>query len=175
MPTIIELHQKRISRTCISSNSILSNMYSGFLRKFHANLHLIIDLKAISTCKGELEFNALLDSYTSKLKQKVAKPVNAEHWGICRKAINLYLRDCYYNKALNEHFSLDKVASYLETPIDSFAMKALAKYTSFVKKSAIKALDKNTHQEWQKAAKTFAQANKLPNRVDADLKIYKLK
>jgi hypothetical protein len=150
-------------------------MYSGFLRKFHANLHLIIDLKAISTCKGELEFNALLDSYTSKLKQKVAKPVNAEHWGICRKAINLYLRDCYYNKALNEHFSLDKVASYLETPIDSFAMKALAKYTSFVKKSAIKALDKNTHQEWQKAAKTFAQANKLPNRVDADLKIYKLK
>ncbi len=172
MPTIIELHQKRIGKTCISSNSILSNMYSGFLRKFHANLHLIIDLKAISICKNELEFNALLDSYTSKLKQKVAKPVNAEHWGICRKAINLYLRDCYYNKALNEHFGLDKVASYLETPIDGFAMKALAKYTSFVKKSAIKAIDKNTHQEWQKAAKTFAQTNKLPNRVDADLIIY---
>jgi hypothetical protein len=98
--------------------------------------------------------------------------INAEYWGICRKAINLYLRDCYYNKALNEHFSLDKVASYLETPIDSLAMKSLAKHNSAVKKSAIKMLNKTSHQEWQKAAKIFAQANKLPNRVDTDLIIY---
>lgn len=172
MPNMIELHQKRISKTCISSNSLLSKIYSGFLLKFHANLHLIIDLEAISSCKSQLEFNALLDSFTSKLKQKIAKPVNAEHWGICRKAINLYVRDCYYNKTLNEHFSLDKVANYLETPIDSLAMKALAKHTSFVKKSTIKALNKNTHQEWQKAAKLFAQENGLPNRVDGDLMIY---
>ena len=122
--------------------------------------------------KIDLAVTSLVMGDYDKSKQMFDAAINAEHWGMCRKAINLYLRDCYYNKTLNEHFNLDKVANYLETPIDGFAMKALAKYTSFVKKSAIKALDKNTHQEWQKAAKTFAQTNKLPNRVDADLIIY---
>ena len=172
MPTIIELHQKRISRTCIGSNSTHGTLGKNGLNILHQNLYPIIKLKDVAACKSENEIKALLDSYTSKLKQKITKPIQSEHWGMCRKAINLYLRDCYYNKTLNEHFNLDKVANSLETPIDSFAMKALAKYTSFVKKSAIKALDKNTHQEWQKAAKTFAQANKLPNRVDTDLIIY---
>ena len=172
MQNIIELHQKKISRTCIGANSTHATLGKNGLNVLHQNLYSVIKLNEVRACKSENELKALLDSYTSKLKQKIAKPIHSEHWGMCRKAINLYLRDCYYNKALNEHFSLDKVASYLETPIDSFAMKALAKYTSFVKKSAIKALDKNTHQEWQKAAKTFAQTNKLPNRVDADLIIY---
>lgn len=172
MPNMIELHQKRISRTCIGANSTHGTLGKNGLNILHQNLYPIIKLKDVAACKSDNEIKTLLDSYTSKLKQKIAKPIHPEHWGMCRKAINLYVRDCYYNKILNEHFSLDKVANDLETPIDSFAMKALAKHTSFVKKSTIKALNKNTHQEWQKAAKLFAQENGLPNRVDGDLMIY---
>ena len=172
MQNIIELHQKRISRTCIGSNSTHATLGKNGLNVLHQNLYPIINLEHVAACKTENELKALLDSYTSKMKQKIAKPIHAEHWGMCRKAINLYLRDCYYNKVLNEHFKLGKIAAYLETPIDSLAMRNIGKYTSAVKKSTIKMLNKTTHQEWQKAATNFVKATCLANRVDADLIIY---
>jgi hypothetical protein len=172
MSKLVTLHQKRISKTCIGSNSTFGSLESGGLNSIRQNLCIIINLSDISSCKSDSEFKALLDSFTSKLKQKLSTPVSQDHWGICRKAINLYLRDCYYNKILNEHFKLDKIAAYLETPIDSLAMKSLGKYTTSVKKSTIKALNKTTHQEWQKAATLFSKANSLPYRVDADLEVY---
>ena len=170
---MVELHQKRISKTCIGSNSTHGNLGKGGLQKLHLNLHAIIKLDVIAKCSSESAFRSLLDSYTSKLKQKLGNPVKHEHWGLCRKAINLYLRDCYYNKTINEHFKLDKIASYFETPIDSLAMKALREYTSKVRKTPLKLLDKSTHHEWQKAATNFVKAKGLANRVDADLIIYK--
>ena len=57
---------------------------------------------------------------------------------------------------LNEHFKLDKIASFLESSIDSLAMKSLSQHISAVKKTAIKMLNKTTHHEWQKAAALFS-------------------
>jgi hypothetical protein len=172
MKSLVELHRERISKTCIGSNSTRGNLKEGGLNIIRQNLHRIVKLDDLVRSGSEEKFKSLLDSYTSKLKQKLGNPVKHEHWGLCRKAINLYLRDCYYNKIINEHFKLDKIAAYLETPIDSLAMKSLWKYTTSVKKSTIKRLNKITHQEWQKAATLLSKANGLPYRVDADLEIY---
>jgi len=156
MHKLVTLHQKRISKTCIGTNSTHSSLAAGGLNTIRKNLCLIIDLNDVASCKNDLDFKVMLDSFTSKLKQKISIPVNQQHWGICRKAINLYLRDCYYNKVLNEHFKLDKIASFLESPIDSLAMKSLSQHTSTVMKTAIKMLNKTTHHEWQKAAALFS-------------------
>jgi hypothetical protein len=169
---MVELHLKRISKTCIGSNSTRGNLEEGGLNILRQNLYRIVKLDDLMCSGSEEKFKSILDSYTSKLKQKLGNPVKHEHWGLCRKAITLYLRDCYYNKTINTHFMLDEIASYFETPIDSLAMKALKDYSSTVGKTPLKLLDKSTHHEWQKAATNFVKAKCLANRVDADLIIY---
>jgi hypothetical protein len=79
MKTLVELHQKRISKTCIGSNSTLSSIAAGGLNTIHKNLYLIIDLNDVATCKSDSDFKVLLDSFSSKLKQKISTPVKQDH------------------------------------------------------------------------------------------------
>lgn len=41
------------------------------------------------------------------------------NWGAARKSLNIFLRDCVYNRHLAAHFDLAKIEPWLEVPLDS--------------------------------------------------------
>ena len=70
------------------------------------------------------------DTFTSELNRatemlRTALPQGAQHWGIARKALNIFLRDCFYTSYLMSAFRLDLAESFLELPLDSITAKQL--------------------------------------------------
>ena len=162
----------RIGKTCIASNSTRSSFKKGGLKLLSDKLVELIQFEDIRSCKNETEFTQLLNVYTDQLCYNLIDFKLKDLWGLCRKAINLYLRDCYYNKFVHDAYQLNQIASYLETPIDSFAMNKLKAIKSNLQKTPLYLLNAQSHEIWQIAASEFAIQNGLPNRVDADLEIY---
>lgn len=66
-----------------------------------------------------------LDAATQSLCE--ALPTDACAWGTSRKAVNLFLRDCYYNKFLHDHFGLYVAEQCFEIPLDGIVAEALGK------------------------------------------------
>jgi hypothetical protein len=62
-------------------------------------------------------FVAELDRTTDDLC--AALPRNAQHWGLARKILNIFLRDCLYTTYLAEAYRLKHVERFLELPLDS--------------------------------------------------------
>lgn len=62
-------------------------------------------------------FAERLDRYTAEML--AAFPRKARHWGVARKALNLFLRDAYYNQFLAAKYNLNRAAAHFELPLDS--------------------------------------------------------
>jgi hypothetical protein len=65
----------------------------------------------------ETAFSSELEDQTRKLMK--ALPPGAQNWGTARKALNLFLGEVYYHRVLCEIYSFDRIANYLEVPLDS--------------------------------------------------------
>jgi hypothetical protein len=63
------------------------------------------------------EFRAALDQTTESLLH--AFPEQARHWGLARKGLNIFLRDCLSNTYLREAHGLDAAEPWYELPLDS--------------------------------------------------------
>lgn len=48
-------------------------------------------------------------------------------WGAGRKALNLFLRDCLYNRYLSAEHGLDCIQKWVEIPLDSIVADRLKK------------------------------------------------
>jgi len=68
-------------------------------------------------------FNRNLDSATVALRDSL--PRGARHWGLARKVLNIFLRDCLYTTYLDEAFGLRRNESYFELPLDSITAARL--------------------------------------------------
>jgi hypothetical protein len=64
-----------------------------------------------------------LDACTEELR--LAFPRAAQHWGIARKAMNIFLRDCLYTAYLNDEYQLESAEEFFELPLDSITAKHL--------------------------------------------------
>ena len=132
-------------------------------RSFLVNL----DLSKFSTETSEL-FQQELDKATLDFVK--AMPSGAEHWGSCRKFINIFLRDVVYNQYLATHFNLSKIIGWLEVPLDSHIAKGLRNepdgHTLPRWKSVI-GLDQKTSKQYQSFAKEIAKSlNTEPVHLD---------
>jgi hypothetical protein len=70
-------------------------------------------------------FQVDLDRITDELR--LALPSSAQSWGLARKLVNIFLRDCTYTFHLRQAHGLDSVEPLLEVPLDSVTAKALQK------------------------------------------------
>jgi hypothetical protein len=52
-------------------------------------------------------------------------PRGARHWGLARKVLNIFLRDCLYTTYLDARFGLRGNEAYFELPLDSITAKHL--------------------------------------------------
>lgn len=68
-------------------------------------------------------FKEQLDKKTNELLNQL--PKEAQHWGSCRKFLNLYLRDVLYSQGLTEHFKNLHLIGWLEVPLDSHVARGL--------------------------------------------------
>jgi hypothetical protein len=56
-----------------------------------------------------------------------ALPRPARSWGLARKCLNIFLRDCFYNAYLRDAYGLVVAESWLEVPLDSVVAEGLNK------------------------------------------------
>jgi hypothetical protein len=69
------------------------------------------------------EFLRALDRNTRKIQDQL--PPSASSWGLARKVLNIFLRDCYYNGLLMRRFGLKCAERFFEVPLDSVVAKGL--------------------------------------------------
>ena len=111
--------QRRTGVTAVGP-SALRGQGKGVLKITQAYLG-DIDLSQIPSTQDE--YTAWLDEHTNKLLKKLA--LRNRPWGAARKALNLFMRDALYNKYLNYHYSIYKLESWMEVPLDSAVAKGL--------------------------------------------------
>lgn len=73
--------------------------------------------------ESEREFVRQLDQQTQRLKSRL--PAAAQSWGLARKLLNIFLRDCAYTYILRDAYGLDRIERWLEVPLDSYTAAGL--------------------------------------------------
>jgi hypothetical protein len=95
-------------------------------------------------------------------------------WGAARKALNLFFRNCLYNKYLCESYKINNIESFLEIPLDSavaYGLKKRAKKRELPKWPGLKSLTKEQSNIYQNFAKKIAAKKKL-NRIHLDMYLW---
>ena len=72
-------------------------------------------------------FNHALVRSTKALRAVL--PVKSRRWGIARKVLNIFLRDCLYTKYLDAAFHLHSHEALFELPLDSITVSHLKRAT----------------------------------------------
>lgn len=98
-----------------------------------------------------------LDRETEQLRRSF--PRGAQHWGLARKLINVFLRDAFYTVYLREAYRLDRAESLLELPLDSITVEHLLKEYAqgeLPEWRGVRYVDRSTNATCQQAAAEVA-------------------
>lgn len=129
-----------------------------------------IDLATISR-KNPSQFAQVLDDLTEALRREM--PAGARHWGVARKCLNLFFRDCLYNFYLKTEYDLSKFEKYLEIPLDSYSGHALRQRAQRIgvdlpRWATVKGLTPELSAKFQAAASRIARNNRT-HRLHLDI------
>lgn len=104
--------------------SALRGQGRGVIAKIRAYLGNM-DLSVFRSIKSRDAFESWLNHQTNNIVSINHSP--SIKWGAARKALNLFLRDCLYNKYLSREYKIENVEPFLEIPLDSIIAKELKK------------------------------------------------
>ena len=111
-------------------------------------------------------FQWRLNAATARLMTRL--PKRAASWGLSRKLLNIFLRDCLYSRYLCEAFKLDDAVGLYEVPLDSItATRIRSLVPDLPRWRGVKHLDIPTSAAYQEAAEQIARLSGLP-RVHLD-------
>jgi hypothetical protein len=113
--------QKRVANGAVGPSTIRGMAPAGTAEIIKDYLQKV----KISSFRADSEsgFTRKLDAATEKLL--AALPPDAKHWGMARKCVNIFLRDCLYNRYLCNYYKLQHMEEWLEIPLDSHVGKGL--------------------------------------------------
>jgi hypothetical protein len=103
-------------------------------------------------------FLRILNRETKKVRSQL--PKGAQHWGVARKVLNIFLRDVVYHRHLCEHYSLRRIEKWLELPLDAqvaAGITAAAPEPSLPRWHSIKGLTPDDSQKYQDASIQIAK------------------
>jgi hypothetical protein len=125
-----------------------------------------LDVAPFST-KDATTFRQRLDEETQRLRARL--PRGAQYWGLARKVLNIYLRDCFYTTYLEREYRLTDAEQFLELPLDSVVATELRKGRSdeLPRWTAIKDLTPKVSALYQAAATDEAAKHRIA-RVHLD-------
>jgi hypothetical protein len=147
---ILAALQCRAARASLGASSMRGAGSRGVVgagREFLSDL----DLSRFST-PSERQFGSALDRATEGLIR--AFPRSARHWGLARKGLNLFLRECLYTVYLRDAYNLGVAESLFEVPLDSFSGRALreASLQPLPRWQTVRGLEKTVSDEFQRVA-----------------------
>jgi hypothetical protein len=125
-----------------------------------------MDLAPFGTADGR-QFAAALDRETERLR--LGLPPEAHHWGLARKVLNIYLRDCLYTAYL-ERYALRRAEGLFELPLDSITageLKASAERGRLPPWPGVRYLTPELNRVFQEVASRVAESHGLA-RVHLD-------
>jgi hypothetical protein len=117
---LVPIVRSRVARIAVGPSTVRGRGHSGTVRAARAFLRKM-DLRAFSS--GSRAFASVLDSATERLRK--ALPRAARRWGIARKLLNIFLRDCFCTTYLSHAFHLGRLEGLLELPLDSITAREL--------------------------------------------------
>ena len=125
-----------------------------------------VDLAEFGAARAA-RFRDALDRTTDELVQ--AFPRSARHWGLARKGLNIFLRECLYTVYIRDAHRLDRAEEYFEVPLDSLSGRAiwLASDRSVPRWQTVRGLGVKTSDEYQAAASRIARGYRVA-RVHLD-------
>jgi hypothetical protein len=133
---------------------------------------LTLDLSQTKSLKDQDAFIRWLDEVTDALVEKYKVS-----WGAARKALNLFLRACLYNRYLSVEFGLDRLETWLEIPLDQVIAGQLriemrkAGRGVLPPWNGLRNLDKEDSEQFQECASQMATDKKL-SRVHLDVGLW---
>jgi hypothetical protein len=158
LPTL-EDFRERLANTTISSSTLRNQGAPGIINQAR---HFLkdLDLQKFVT-NDEKIFSRELDTQTDLLR--LSFPIQSQHWGTARKAINLFLAESYYHKFVCVGYKLEIIEPFLELPLDSQVGKFLTKEaqkrgeTDFPQWKGLKYLNPEESKLYQDFAKRLAK------------------
>lgn len=115
MPPTAKDYCRRLADTTIDGTVLRNQGAPGVVkvvRSFLPNIDL-----ATFGCETRSAFDDELKRQTKALMDVL--PVGARHFGTARKSLNLYLGETYYHQFVCREYGLDRIAHFLELPLDS--------------------------------------------------------
>jgi len=147
--------QARAARGALGASSMRSAGAKGAVRAGRAFL-CEVDLGDFRTASAS-RFRAALDGNTEGLQQ--AFPRQARHWGLARKGLNLFLRECLSNAYLRDAYSLQMAEPSYEVPLDSITGTTLHRLSggSLPRWETLRDLTEKVSDEFQAVAARIAE------------------
>ena len=167
----LRAHQSRVS---ITSSTVRSQGAGTgeIARRFLAEELEIARLRAPS----ERAYLARLDEATEALRNRLKG--KARTFGLARKLLNIYIRDCVYSRILCAHYRLEPIERFLELPLDGIVGRALIRaarergqFRRLPKWVSIRALSREDSGAYQAYAIELAAERSLA-RVHLDVTLW---
>ena len=153
--------QHRTARVAIGSSSMRGAGNTGVVTAARTHLGRL-DLRPFGTRHND-RFRAELNSATTRLRAVL--PEDARHWGLARKGLNIFLRDCLYTVYLRERYRLDRAEPFFEVPLDSISAGCIRALDNdgLPRWRGVRALDYRTSKCYQDAATQIAASEGIPS------------
>jgi hypothetical protein len=157
--------QRYNARAAIGSSSMRGAGSAGVVRSAREFLGEL-PLRPFGTA-SRAKFSSHLNNATANLQR--ALPKGAQRWGLARKALNIFLRNCLYTTYLCEEYNLARAEKFFEIPLDSITGTRLVKESrgALAGWKTVRGLKAKTSAENQAVAATLA-AEKGVARVHLD-------
>ena len=120
---LLQAIQKLNARMAIGSSSMRGAGSAGVVRCAQEFLGEL-PLRPFGTT-SRANFLSQLDGATDDLK--LALPKGAQRWGVARKGLNIFLRNCLYTTYLRDEYDLGRAEKFFEVPLDSITGARLVK------------------------------------------------
>jgi len=112
---LLQAFQSRAARISVGASTVRGRGNAGVVAASRRYLRQIdLSIFGRSTKEG---FVTSLNAATIALRDSL--PRRARHWGLARKVLNIFLRDCLYTTYLDARFGLRRNEAYFELPLDS--------------------------------------------------------
>jgi hypothetical protein len=111
-------------------------------------------------------FRRRLDEATKGLQKEL--PRGARSWGLARKLLNIFIRDCVYVAYLRSAYGLHRIERFCEVPPDSITAKEIRrKARDLPRWPGVKHLTPEISDQYQQEAEREAKRRKIA-RVHLD-------
>lgn len=145
--------QRRAARVAVGASTVRGQGHGvvSAAREFLPR----VDLRPFGTTSEKRFVTALNKSTAAML---AALPRGAASWGLARKLVNIYLRDCMYTWHLRERYGLAAAKPFFEVPLDKVTASGLRNEVRGLPRwPGVKHADPNLSAAYQLAASELAR------------------